>query len=127
MTFSVIQEFKIKGAVQEIGAILTLTEDQAAKLSGYVVPAKPFDPDRAHDRIRRVQDELNSSGPWPEHLSRWLELYHPAMLQKIRNTTAAVDDAFKNNNDRALDRALDEYRAAWLAGLQLYRQQEGQQ
>lgn len=68
-------------------------------------------------------EELNRDS-WPELLTAWLQDFHPAALQRIRNSTQAVDDAFKNGNDRALDRALDEYKASWMAGLQLYRAQD---
>ena len=85
-------------------------------------PPVPFNKQGAFDRIREVQDLLDRES-WPELLASFLQDYHPAALQKIRNSTAAVDDAYKNGNGRALDRALDEYRQAWLDGLALYRQQ----
>jgi len=82
-----------------------------------------FDKDAAYRKIRRTQDDLDRNIDWPELLTSFLADYHHQALQRIRNATQQVDDAFKNSNDRALDRALDEYRQAWLDGLALYRQQ----
>jgi hypothetical protein len=37
--FVITKPFKLKGIVQEIGTCITLTENQAAKLTGYIQPA----------------------------------------------------------------------------------------
>jgi len=72
-----------------------------------------------------VQADLDRETTWPELLAAFLEDHHPAALQRIRNSTQQVDDAYRAGNDRQLDRALAEYRQAWLDGLQLYRQHQG--
>lgn len=82
-----------------------------------------FDKDAAYRKIRRTQDDLDRETTWPELLAAFLEDHHPASLQKIRNTTAQIDDAYHAGNAGQLDRALVEYRQAWLDGLALYRQQ----
>lgn len=109
------------------GKILELSEDQAARLGGKIRPADDgaFDPADAYQKIRRTQDELDRNIDWPELLTSFLADFHHQALQRIRNSTAAIDDAFKNGNDRALDLALDTYRQARLDGLQLYRDQQG--
>ena len=84
----------------------------------------PFDPADAYQKIRRTQADLDRNIDWPELLTSFLADFHHQALQRIRNATAQIDDAFKNGNDRALDRALDEYKASWMAGLQLYRAQD---
>ena len=83
----------------------------------------PFDPADAYQKIRRTQADLDRNIDWPELLAAFLEDHHPAALQKIRNSTAAIDDAYRAGNAGQLDRALDAYRQAWLDGLQLYRDQ----
>lgn len=85
-------------------------------------PPVPFNKQGAFDRIRETQDMLDRE-TWPELLTAWLQDFHPAELRKIRNATQAIDDAYRAGNDRQLDRALAEYRQAWLDGLALYRQQ----
>lgn len=87
-------------------------------------PPLPFSRQNAFERLHDLYNELNRES-WPELLTAWLQDFHPAALQRIRNSTQQIDDAFKAGNDRQLDRALTEQRAAWLAGLQLYRQQQG--
>lgn len=111
------------------GKILELSEDQAARLGGKVRPADetpappvPFSRQNAFDRLRALYEELDRES-WPELLAAWLQDFHPAALQRIRNSTQQIDDAFKAGSDRRLDRALTEQRAAWLAGLALYRSQ----
>jgi len=37
--FIITKPFKLKGVVQEVGACITLSEGQAAKLAGYIQPA----------------------------------------------------------------------------------------
>jgi hypothetical protein len=38
----------------------------------------------ANESIRKVQDELDQAGPWPEHIKAWLHTDHPSVLQRIR-------------------------------------------
>jgi hypothetical protein len=42
-TYQVTTPFKIKGQLQPIGTILTLAEDQASRLAGYVKQAGTFE------------------------------------------------------------------------------------
>lgn len=84
-----------------------------------------FDKSIAYRKILRTQDALDRNIDWPELLTSFLADYHHQALQRIRNSTQQVDDAYRAGSDRQLDRALSEYKAAWLDGLQLYRQHQG--
>lgn len=84
-----------------------------------------FDKDAAYRKIRRTQDDLDRNIDWPELLTSFLADFHYQALQRIRNATQQVDDAYHAGNAGQLDRALSEYKAAWLDGLQLYRDQQG--
>lgn len=133
MKYLVCEAFSVETqqgkATVPAGKILELSEDQAARLGGKVRPADeapappvPFSRQNAFDRLRALYEELDRES-WPELLTAWLQDFHPAALQRIRKSTQQIDDAFKAGNDRQLDRALTEQRAAWLAGLALYRSQ----
>lgn len=68
MTFSVVREFKIKGVIQSVGSILELTEDQAAKLTGYVKPAA--------DCARRLFQEIKANDPGGD-CWQWMQRNRP--------------------------------------------------
>jgi len=87
-------------------------------------PPQTFNHHAALDRIRTVQAELDQAGPWPERLTEWLQENHPAALKAIRDTTKGIDAACLNQDTTELDRSLNEYRAAWLQGLNLWRDNE---
>jgi len=53
-----------------------------------------FDKSIAYRKILRVQADLDREHLVPELLAAFLEDHHPAALQRIRNSTAAVDDAY---------------------------------
>lgn len=131
MKYFVCEPFTVKKsqgtATVPAGKALELSEDQAARLGGKVRPADDgaFDPAAAYDKIRAAQADLDRNIDWPELLTSFLADFHPDALRKIRNSTAAVDDAYRAGNAGQLDRALSEYKAAWLAGLDLYRQHQG--
>lgn len=135
MKYLVCEAFSVETqqgkATVPAGKVLELSEDQAARLGGKVRPANetpappvPFGRQYAFDRLRAVYEELDRES-WPELLTAWLQDFHPAALQRIGDSTQQIDDAFKAGSDRQLDLALTELRAAWLAGLALYHQQEG--
>lgn len=85
-------------------------------------PPRPFSQQEAFNRISQVQAELDQAGPWPEHLTTWLQGNHPAALQAIRKATKGIDHACINQDTTGLEKELAEYRRAWLAGLSLWRE-----
>lgn len=89
-------------------------------------PPRPFNQQEALENIRRVQEELNQSGPWPENLLPWLKADHKGVSLAIRAAADAVDHACLNQDATRLDKALVEYKRACLEGLTLWRQREQQ-
>jgi hypothetical protein len=68
--------------------------------------------------IGRTHEELNQAGPWPEFLTAWLEKNHNEAFQAIRRADRKLDYACeKHLDDKELEKALTEYKHAWLEGL----------
>lgn len=130
MKYFVVEPFTIETSQETVtlapGNILELSEEQAARLGRKIKPATvtAFNQQEALDLIRQTHAELNHCGHWPEQLMIWLREQHPAARRAILNTTQNIDDACLNQNRAGLERSLDEYRAACMAGLNLWRKSQ---
>jgi hypothetical protein len=123
-------DVRLDGVVKSLqaGARLNLPNDKAQRLinAGFAKEEPGFSHQEALEHIQKVQAELDQAGPWPEHFTEWLQDHHPAALQTIRATTRGIDTACLNQDATGLDKALDEYRAVWMQGLNLWRDREQQ-
>lgn len=105
------------------GEIVTIPDHLAERLKGKV---EPCNPDLLRGAIDRAFEELNEAGPWPENLLPWLTIDHKGLSQAIRTANDAVDHACLNQDATGLNKALAEYKRAYLKGLTLWRQREQQ-
>jgi len=70
--------------------------------------------------IRKINEELDQSGPWPENLTSWLCEHHQTKLQAIHTVTEGINCAIMNQDATGLIRVLKEYKMLWLEGLGLW-------
>lgn len=92
MSFSVVREFKTRGMVQRIGTVLELSEGQAAKLTGYVVPVI--------DVARRLFQEIKARDPggdcWQWMQRNRPELWRSHIKSLLENDLGAAAGAFRD-------------------------------
>jgi len=84
-------------------------------------PPRPFSQQEALESIRRVHTELDQAGPWPEHLTAWLQESHAEALQSIRKATKGINRACLDQDATGFEKTLAEYKRAWMESLTLWR------